>query len=113
MIKISLSSRLNRRIDVYGRKKIINKLGEDDFTYEKIKSVWAEIIPSGGSLQSGEGNTTYADISHKFTVREKAISNLSNDMYFIFKGQRYDVKYFNPNYKFRDRIEIFCSLIVE
>ncbi|QHI73787.1 phage head completion protein [Aminipila terrae] len=110
---MSLSSRLNCRIDVYGKKDYINALGEDDYIYEKLKSIYAEITPSGGSLLSGEGNTTHADISHKFVIRSNSISNLSNDMYFIFKAQRYDIKYFNPNYKYRDRIEIFCSLIME
>ncbi len=110
---MNLSSRLNCRIDVYGRKDFINSLGEDDYEYEKLKSVWAEITPSGGSLLSGEGNTTYADISHKFVIRSKAIPNLSNDMYFMFKQQRYNIKYFNPNYRYRDSIEVFCSLIME
>lgn len=110
---MNLVSKLNNRIDVYGKILYENELGEKDYTYEKIKSVWAEITPSGASIRNGEANTIYSDISHKIVIRSNAINNLSNDMYFIFKNQRYDIKYFNPNYKYRDRIEIICSLVVE
>lgn len=110
---MNLSSRLNCRIDVYGKIEIENELNEVDYNYGKIKSVWAEIVPGTGSVKSSEGNTTYIDVSHKFVVRSNSIKDLANDMYLIFKGQRYDIKYFNPNYKYRDSIEIFCSLVVE
>lgn len=110
---MSLAGKLNNRIDVYGKLSYENELGETDFFYGKIKPVWAEITPISGSIKNGEANTTYTDTSHKFVIRSNAINDLSNDMYFIFKGQRYDIKYFNPNYKYRDRIEIMCSLVVE
>jgi len=110
---MSLTSKLNCRIDVYGKVETINVLKEKEYDYSKLKSVWAEIIPQNGNLQSSEVNVKYANISHKITIREKAISNLRNDMYFMFKEQRYDIEYFNPNYKLGDRIEIFCNLVVE
>lgn len=110
---MSLTSRLSSRIDVYSKIEVKNELDEDDHIYSKLKTVWAEISPQGGSLKQGQANTNYADISHKIVIRLNSISNLSNDMYLMFKGQRYDIKYFNPNYKYKDRIEIMCSLVVE
>lgn len=110
---MSLSSRLRNRIDVYGKIEFENELGEKDYRYDKIKSIWAEIIPGTGSVQTSEGNTTYADVSHKIVIRSNAIAKLTNDMYFIYQNQRYNIKYFNPNYKYRDSIEILCSLVVE
>jgi SPP1 family predicted phage head-tail adaptor len=107
-----LSSRLSNYIDVYGSTKFENELGETDYRFDKIKSVWAEITPQNGSLVNMAGNVTYADITHKIVVRNGAIPNLANDMYFMLKGQRYDIKYFNPNYKYRDSIEIICELII-
>ncbi|MDD2217957.1 MAG: head-tail adaptor protein [Eubacteriales bacterium] len=109
----NLSSRLNSRIDVYSKAPTVNGLGEDDFVYAKTRTVWAEITPGAGTVKDGEGDTVYSDISHKIVIRKGAISDISNDMYFIFSGQRYDIKHFNPNYKYGDRIEIFCSLVVE
>lgn len=110
---MNISSELNCRIDVYGKTEAINALNEKEYGYTKIKSVWAEVIPQGGILRDGEINTQHANISHKITIREKAIKDLKNDMYFMFKNQRYDIEYFNPNYKLGDRIEIFCNLVVE
>lgn len=110
---MNLASRLNCRIDVYGEVPVENELEEMDYDYGKIKSIWAEITPQGGSIKPSEGNTQYADISHKIVIRANSIPDLTNDMYFMFKGQRYNIKYFNPNYKYRDRIEIMCSLVVE
>ncbi|MBE6043545.1 MAG: head-tail adaptor protein [Clostridium thermopalmarium] len=110
---MNLSSRLNCRVDVYGKTEVENELGEVDYSYGKIKSIWAEITPGNGAIKNSKNNTIYADISHKFVIRTNAIPNLSNDMYFMYKGQRYDIKYFNPNYKYRNSIEVLCSLVVE
>jgi len=65
---MNLVSKLNNRIDVYGKILYENELGEKDYTYGKIKPVWAEITPSGGSIRNGEANTIYSDISHKIPM---------------------------------------------
>lgn len=108
-----LSNRLKNRIDVYDKIQIENELKEVDFDYRKIKSIWAEISPQSGREVQGKGNTIYSEISHRFIIRSSAIKSITNDMYFIFRNQRYDIKYYNPNYKYRDSIEVFCSLVVE
>lgn len=110
---MSLSGRLKNRVDLYAGHANENELDETDFDYVKVKSIWAEITPQSGREVKGKGNTVYADISHKFTVRSNAVKHIGNDMYFMFRGQRYDIKYFNPNYKYRDSIDIYCSLVVE
>jgi len=108
-----LSERLTNRIDVYGKIEFKNELLEKDYKFDKIKSVWAEVATGNGVLKSLPGNTSYANISHKITIRSKSIPNITKDMYFMFKSQKYDIQYFNPNYKYQDCIEIFCSLVVE
>lgn len=109
----SLSERLNCRVALYSRQETKNELGELDFNYTEFKKLWAEIKPQGGDEKAGQGNTVVAEISHKFVIRANAIPGLANDMYFLFKGQRYDILYFNPNYKHRDSVEVFCKLVVE
>lgn len=109
---MSLTSRLKNRIDVYGKTEIENELGELDYTYGKIKSIWAEIMPTGGSTKNTEGNILQAQTSHRITIRANAVKELTNDMYFEYKGQRYDIKYFNPNFKYGDSIEVFCELVI-
>jgi head-tail adaptor len=107
------ASRLRNKIDIYGKVPFVNALGEDDFTYDIVNTIRAEIVMGSGDLKDSQSDTSYADINYKITIRANAMPDLANDMYIMFKGQRYNIKYFNPNYKYRDSIEIFCSLVVE
>lgn len=108
----NLCDRLKNKVELYGKVQIKNELGEKDYQYQKIKTIWAEILPQSGSEKAGQGNTLFAEISHKFTIRANA-AKLSKDMYFLFLGQTYAIQYFQPNYQHHDRIEIFCKLVVE
>jgi len=108
-----LAERLTNRIDVYGKVKYINELDEIDYRFEKFKSIWSEIVATGGTLKTGRGDTIYANVTHKITVRNKAIPNLTNDMYFMYQGLRYDIEFFEPNYKYKDAITIMCNLVVQ
>ncbi|MEG3040893.1 MAG: head-tail adaptor protein [Clostridium sp.] len=109
----SLAERLTNRVDLYGKIEYENELKEKDFRYGKIKSIWCEIIPVGGSLKTLPGNGLYADVSHRITIRSKSVTNLTKDMYFIDKNKRFDIKFSQDNYKYKDSIEIMCSLVVE
>lgn len=104
---------LRNRIDVYGKIEIKNELGELDYIYDKIKTIWANIIPTTGSLQNIEGKVIQTEMKYKITIRSDSIKELKNDMYFMYKNQRYDIDYSIPNFKNNDSIEIYCSLVVE
>lgn len=108
----NLTNRLKNKIDVYDKVEVINELGEITYSYDMIKSIWCELKPHKGAIINNEGNTIYANIAYKITIRANTIK-ITNDMYFMYKGQRYNIKYFNPNYKYNDSIEIFCELVVE
>ncbi|WP_066452674.1 phage head closure protein [Anaerotruncus rubiinfantis] len=110
---MNLASRLNCRVDLYGKKEAKNNLEEKTYDYVKIKTLWAEVRPVSGSQYPISGGMLYAEITHKITIRAESATELTNDMYFLFRGQRYDVKYFMPNYRQRDRVEIYCRLVVE
>ena len=108
-----LTSRLKNKLALYGKTIILNELGEDSFDYDVIKyPIFAEILPQGGRKEQEQGNTTQAITSHKITIRSNSIDNLKNDMFFVYQNQRYDIEYFNPNYKYNDSVEISATLIV-
>ena len=109
----SLCSRLNNRIALYTKVQVINELGEKDYQYQQIKTIYAEILPQSGNEKTGQGNTLFSEISHKIIIRANAVKQLSNDMYIVFDSKRYDVKYFQPNYKYHNYIELYCKLVVE
>lgn len=112
MISLGLSNDLNCRIDVYEKTKVLNEIGENEYAEGLIASIWANIIPMNGSMKNGQADTESVEISHKFVIRKNVIE-LKNTMIFVFENQRYEVKHYIPNYKKKDRIEVFCRLVVE
>lgn len=105
--------RLRHRIDVFSRTEIKTEFGEITYLYERTQTVWAEITPTSGRENTIPGNSLQETITHKITVRNRAIKKPRNDMYFVFKGQRYEVMYFMPHYRRNDLIEFYCKLIIE
>lgn len=107
--------RLRHRIDVYAREESETEFGETDFEYRKIKTVWAGIsVQNVGNLPEDlPGEVRAQRVSHRITVRAGAIEKPRNDMYFMYRGQRYDVEYYSPNYYRNDLIEFYCRLYIE
>lgn len=110
---MGLTNDLRYKIAVYSKRPFVNTLGEDDVRYEQTGAVYAGIRVTRGRENSAPGETVFAEITHVVTIRRDAIPDLTNDMYFVFRGQRYDVKYFYPHFKYRDRVEIYCTLRVD
>ena len=48
----------------------------------------------------------------KLTIRPRSC-RLTTATYFVYEGQRYDVLYWQPHYKRRDRLEVMLKLVVE
>lgn len=105
--------RLRHRIDVFSKSESKTEFGELTYKYEKTSTVWAEITPTTGRESTIEGSSLQASITHKITVRNGAINKPRNDMCFEYKGQRYEVMYFMPNYRRNDLVEFYCKLIIE
>lgn len=101
---------LNNRIDVYGKTSITNELGELDYSYDKIKSIWANIKPTTGTVKTTLGDILQVDMKYKITIRNNSLKELTNDMYFMYKGQKYNIDYSIPNFKYNDSIEIYCTM---
>lgn len=105
--------RLRHRIDVYSKAESETEFGELSYSYKKISSVWAEITPTSGKENIIKGNCIQVSVTHKITVRSRSIKEPRNDMYFEFKGQRYEVLYFMPHYRRNDLVEFYCKLVIE
>lgn len=105
--------RLRHRVDVFSKAESKTELGELTYDYKKLSSVWAEITPKTGRENHIDGDSIQVSVTHKITVRNASIKEPRNDMYFVFRGQRYEVLYFMPHYKKNDLIEFYCKLIIE
>lgn len=105
--------RLRHRIDVFTKSEGKTEFGGITYLYERTQTVWAEITPTSGRENTISGDSIQESITHKITVRNGAIKKPRNDMYFEYKGQRYEVMYFMPHYRRNDLIEFYCKLIIE
>ncbi len=105
-MKKSLASQLNNRIEIWRDVQIEGDLG-DTLEPTLLKKVWADMIPTGGSLKDGDGDTEYSEGAFKIQVRKGDI--LKSD-WIMYEGQRYDIKYILPNFNKNDRMEIHAVI---
>ena len=112
MEKISAGD-LRSRVEVLRRVKAENALGEEYYTYETERKVWARIVPTTGRRESLEGDVERAEITHRVTVRRSAIPELQTDLRLRFREQDYDVQYFYPNSRDGGFVDLFVRLVVE
>lgn len=112
-MKKDLLERLKHRIDIYFKTQAKTEFGEITYTFIKTQTVWAEVLPISGKVENIDGGSVRANVTHKITVRNGAIKEPRNDMYFEFKGQKYEVLYFMPHYRRNDLIEFYTKLIIE
>ena len=106
------AGQLRNKIDIYGMVTSVSAFGSDSRKPEKIKRVWANIVPTSGQNREEKGNVSEIYVSHKITVRAKALKDISPEYYIMYKGQKYEILYWYPNYKDSNYMEIFCRLEV-
>jgi SPP1 family predicted phage head-tail adaptor len=105
--------KLKHRIDIYGKVKSTNELEETVYVDQKIKTVWAEIIPQTGKLQAQQVDTILSNVTHKIVVRYTAGQDITQDMHVMFRGIRFDISYIlNPYFK-NESLEIYVSELIE
>lgn len=108
-----LVNRLNKRVQLFGKVKEKNELGQVEYSYKLLKILWADIVPISGREADYLAETTISECRFKFILRENSIKNINRDMYFIYKNKKYYIEYFTPNFKYLDRIEVFCKVVEE
>ena len=108
----NMAGRLNNKAELFGLVDIINELGENDTIEGKIKDVYCNIIPQSATKTNTPVTEGYS-YSHKFTVRSKSIENPKLNMFFILKGQKYKIKYWQQDFKNNEFLEIFTELKME
>lgn len=111
-MRISVSD-LKDVIEVYKTESEENDIGETVFVAKFIKKVHASIVETSGKPETIAGDMSRADTSYKIIIRNKAIKDISTDMFFICRGQKLKVNYWYPDYKRCGFIKVFCNLKVE
>lgn len=113
----NIAGKLKHRVDVYAGREYTDEGGALKYRYDKIKSVWCAIVPILGERSraiknESTGGMIYSSVTIKFIMRINAL-NVENDMYFVYKGQRYDVDYAVPYFKDMQYQEVYTQLRVE
>lgn len=103
-----ITKRLRHLVEVYQMKVLVNDLGENDTAPELLKRAYCEILPLNSSIKNGEANTENNQHQFKFTFRRKSIQGIKKDWFFLFEGLKYEVIYFNRDFKDNQFIEVFC-----
>lgn len=106
-----LTSKLRNKVTLYAKRPIKNELGEDTFEYLPVKNIYCYITNHGGSNTEKAGNSTQSSTSHRFVFRSSAVDELTDDMYFVYKNIRYDIEFFNYNFKYNDSIEVLVKQV--
>mgnify|MGYP000852195837 CR=1 FL=1 len=105
---INITKKLRHLVEVYGIITTTNSLGENDTTPELLKRAYCEILPLNSSVKNGEANTEINQHQFKFTFRIKSIQGIKKDWFFLFEGLKYQVIYFNRDFKDNQFMEVFC-----
>ena len=92
---------------------IVNELGENEKKPELLKKAYCEIVPLNSSVKNGEAGTEENQHQFKFIFRVKSVPGIKKDWFFIYEGLKYEVIYFNRDFKDNQFIEVFCKIIEE
>ena len=109
---MSLTNDLKHRLTVYNKQPFTNDIGETDYKYAPDGTIWGALTVVSGRTETLPGETERAAVTHKLTIRPRSCK-LTTATYFEYQGQRYDVQYWQPHYKRRDRLEVFLRLVIE
>lgn len=108
-----LTTMLNKRIEIWHRRpsETIDRLGQHPQVDEKYCSVWAGIIPqTGGLLRGRVADVQLARTTHKIVIRYRP--DITEDMWIMHDGTRYDILYVMNPYLNNERLEIFCEVVI-
>lgn len=106
-----IATKLNRVAELWGKIETTNELGEFDYNPRKIKDLYVGIVPQTGNMAKAPADTIMAKITTKFTCRYQ--KGITEEMWLIYGGEQYDIKYIQDPYASHKVLEIFCEKVVE
>lgn len=103
------AGKLKHWIEVHGNVKTENEVGETIYSFEKINTIRAEIIPQTGALQQQQADTVLTNVTHKIKVRYSAGKDVTKDMKLFFGTHKFEIKFIlNPFFANKELL-FFCE----
>ncbi len=109
---MGLTNDLKHRLTVLNKKPMENDRGDTYYDYAEDGTIWGALTVMSGRTETLPGEAERAAVTHKITIRPRSCK-LTTATRFLYQGQRYDVQYWQPHYKRRDRVEVMVRLVVE
>lgn len=110
---INLSGKLRSKIELWHRvsSDTRNEIGTRNYTDSKVADVWALVQPQTAKQVNGAfAETRLQETTHKIIVRYR--EDIAHDMWFKYKGERYDIIYIlNPTFS-NEYLEVYCKVVV-
>jgi len=104
---------MNKKLAVWGKVKELNELKETTYTPKLLFSIWGGVIPQTGTLQRAQADTILSKTTHKIIVRYASGKDITQDMWIMFKGHRFDIKFILNPYFRNESLELFCEEVIE
>ncbi|OHW62911.1 phage head-tail joining protein [Andreesenia angusta] len=104
---------LRNKIQVHTKQLLQNELMEEEYVYAPLKYVWGQIVPKGNKLGYGQSETEYAESTHRIRVRAQSLPDIDNTYKMEYRGQIYEVLYFDFDYKRGEFLDIQVRLKTE
>lgn len=108
-----ITKRLRHLVKVYSMQNTLNELGENEKEPLLLKKAYCDIIPQNSSVKIGQANTETNEHSFKFIFRIKSVPGIEKDWFFIYENLKYEILYFNRDFKDNQFIEVFCKRVEE
>lgn len=101
------------KVELWGKVEIQNELLETDYQDSKLGTVWAEVIPQTGSMGKRQGvETLLTNVTHKIITRQDSGKAIKQDNWFMFRGQRFDIRFILNPYFLDETLEFFCEEVI-
>lgn len=110
MKRQTLSSRLNRRIEIVQRCNSKDEFGEAESEFETIKTVYAEIKPvTGKSFFAAQ--QVNSEITHQVLIRYT--SNITPNLSIKFNNRMFEILYVMNYNEANEAILLMCKELVK
>jgi hypothetical protein len=108
------TSRLNKKLELWGMSDIENDLGETSMEPVKIKDIWCYIVPKHGSITEVSGAVTEESrLNLSIRCRKLSVESPSIDMFFLNGTVKYQVLDWIEDFKGKSFYEFQCRAVYE
>jgi SPP1 family predicted phage head-tail adaptor len=103
----------NHKVELWNNIKTKSQMKEISNVPTLIKKLWVDIVPQTGSMSKRQGvETIMTNVTHKIIVPYIAGKSITNDMWFIYRECRFEIRFILNPYFSNEKLEIFVEEVI-